>query len=207
MVIKAFKEEREEDVDVTLISESSVAYYSGMLPGFIAGLYDSRDIQIRLAPLCRWAGVEFVERRVVGVDSKRREVVLSADDAANVPEERVLYDVLSMDVGSTSSAHRSPGAGVYAVATRPLNLLDARLGAIEARLGQQLTSEQQPSPPAVRVVVVGSGAAGVELAFAMRARLAARMPGRSVHVLVVGAGVSILPTYPKVRYLSTERLS
>jgi selenide,water dikinase len=40
-------------VRFTLISNESVAYYSGMLPGCLAGLYRPDEIEMELRPLAR----------------------------------------------------------------------------------------------------------------------------------------------------------
>lgn len=45
---------------MTLVSETPTSYYSGMLPGTVAGLYTEDDLQIALEPLAIWSGADFV---------------------------------------------------------------------------------------------------------------------------------------------------
>ena len=55
-------------IRVTLISDSNVAYYSGMLPGCVAGLYKEKDIQIDLVSFSQWCKVRLHQSRCVGLD-------------------------------------------------------------------------------------------------------------------------------------------
>jgi selenide,water dikinase len=48
-----------EGVRVTLISDNPVAWYSGMLPACIAGLYKPKELQIDLQALAHWYGIYF----------------------------------------------------------------------------------------------------------------------------------------------------
>lgn len=151
------------DVRLTLVSDSSHAYYSGMFPGLIAGLYRPDEVRMELRPLARWAGARFVRARVVDVDPEAREVRCEGH-----PPLR--FDLASINVGSTTRGTEIPGAREYAVPTRPIADLYARVVAFEA----------DHAGPGPRVVVVGGGAAGVELAFTLRARLLPRHPGTAV---------------------------
>jgi len=81
-------------VRFTIISDESVAYYSGMLPGCLAGLYRPDEIEMELRPLARWAGIRFIRARVNGVDPNLRQVLF---DEGRPP---LHYDVLSINVGS-----------------------------------------------------------------------------------------------------------
>ncbi len=62
-VVKMLAMNGPPDLRVTLISDSSTAFYSGMLPGCIAGLYAPGQIQIQLRALCNWAGARFIVKR------------------------------------------------------------------------------------------------------------------------------------------------
>lgn len=58
LVLKNLKQQIQEhklDIDLTLISETPVSYYSGMLPGTVAGLYKNEDIMVQLEPLAKWS--------------------------------------------------------------------------------------------------------------------------------------------------------
>src|SRR5262249_13726150 len=82
------------------------------------------------------------------------------------------YDVASLDVGATVRGLDLPGVREYALATRPIARLVAEL---DARIGAL--------PPDPHVAIVGSGAAGVELAFTLGARLRATARTPALHLV------------------------
>jgi len=62
---------------ITLVSRSSSALYSGMVPGLIAGLYAREACSIDLRRLCAQAGVSFVCAEITGLDLTRQELQLA----------------------------------------------------------------------------------------------------------------------------------
>ena len=56
-VLQALARQRAADIDAVLVTPSPWQYYSGMLPGFIAGHYAEADCRIDLRPLAKAAGV------------------------------------------------------------------------------------------------------------------------------------------------------
>lgn len=139
---------------VTLLSPHRHAVYSGMIPGLIAGHYRIESCRIDLRALAARAGVRIVEDYAARVDAARREVITAAG-------ERVPYDLLSLDVGSTAG---EPAAGAeYTLRVRPVETFFAgwdRLRGSMTKGGVQ------------RIAVVGGGAAGVEVLLAMQQALA-----------------------------------
>ena len=158
-VIKALNAAaRPRNVRVSLIEPQLEACYSGMVPGCVAGLYDAHEAQIQLEPLAKWASIEFLRTRVLDVDPVAREV-RCADGTT------LRYDALSLDIGScTRGAQAVPGVAEHAICSRPISALLARVEAAERGF------LALPEEDAIRAVVVGGGAAGIELALALRAR-------------------------------------
>ena len=78
----------------TLISPDTRTPYSGMLPGLIAGHYDEDQVYIDLVPLCRFAGVDFIQAEVGAMDLREQTLALFGRPAIH-------YDFLSLDIGST----------------------------------------------------------------------------------------------------------
>ncbi len=164
---------------VTLVDAAQFATYSGMLPGLIAGHYSFDDCHVDLARLAQTAGVGFVQSRACGIDTARRRVVF--DDGA-----RLDYDVLSVDVGSTPPTAQVAGAAEHAIAVKPFSVFAQRW---ERLIASALAGSLR------NVVVVGGGAAGLELVLAMQYRLAQAAPARPVDFTVVTAAACLVPDH------------
>src|SRR5260221_5986273 len=74
-VLKSFGDAPAEGVRLALLSPSRHAFYSGMVPGVVAGHYRPEDCRIDLGALAARAGARFLEDSAVGVDPERREGV------------------------------------------------------------------------------------------------------------------------------------
>ena len=133
---------------ITLVSRCSTALYSGMVPGLVAGLYSRGQAAIDLRQLCQLAGVSFVQAEITGLDLSGRQLLLG-DRAA------LGFDWLSLDVG----AEIAEEAGALAV--KPL---EPFLAWCEKAVADRV-AQPKPQPR-----LVGSGAAAVELALALRGR-------------------------------------
>jgi len=174
--------------EVTLVTRAPWLVYSGMVPGVIAGHYELDDCSIDLARLATRAGVRTVFSEAVRVDDAARVVVCANGNA-------ISYDLLSLDVGSVSPMERVRGAREHAVPMRPLDGVVKRFVALldAARAGR------------VRAVtLVGGGAAGVELAFAMAHRLRAEL-GAPPHVRVITDTPAIVPEFPAMARARLKR--
>ena len=63
LVLKTLKKEIKDNnlnVDLTLVSESELSYYSGMLPGAVSQLYKNEDIMVWLEPLAKWCNANWI---------------------------------------------------------------------------------------------------------------------------------------------------
>ncbi len=155
-----------------LVVDRHAAVYSGMVPGFVAGEYTESELTIDVHPLARRAGARVVYGRAESVDADRRLVHI-----AGRPPLR--YDLCSLNVGSTVAGLDVPGVRDHALATRPIGDFVREL---ERRLAEL------PVDRPVNVVIVGGGAAGVELAFTVQHRLRARR----AHVTLLDRGREVL---------------
>lgn len=160
---------------VTLIAPYDRQLYSGMVPGFVAGHYALEDCVIPLAPLLQRSGIRWLQRSVRGLDATAQTVTL--DDGSTLP-----YDWLSLNTGPVQDRVRMeqtmPGVREHGLFIRPIEAFGA--------LWPQVVEMASTHP--VRVAVIGAGAAGMELAMAIRHRL----PHASVTLLCgttpLGAG-------------------
>ena len=88
-VLKSFGDAPAEGVHLALLSPSRHAFYSGMVPGVVAGHYRSEDCRIDLGALAARAGARFLLDSAAGVDAARREVTTARG-------ERLRYDILAL---------------------------------------------------------------------------------------------------------------
>lgn len=134
---------------VTLVTPQATQLYSGMLPGLIAGHYRLEDVRIDLAGLAARAHAELVQGTVQALD-------LAAKVARLSDSTELRFDVVSINIGA--AIDRSvPGGAVRALAVKPY---DSFVSGLSGRtIG--------------RVAIAGAGAAGLELAMALRHRGAA----------------------------------
>jgi pyridine nucleotide-disulfide oxidoreductase family protein len=163
---------------VTLVSPHARQLYSGMVPGVVAGHYSLEQASIHLAPLAQAAGVRLLEDAAAALDTNANAVTLHSGT-------RLGYDLISLDTGSVMHADTLPGAAQHALLVRPIETFVQGLDLLLARATQS----------ALSVVVVGGGAAGVELALALQHRFSAAQPvsatARSSVVLLTGGGAPL----------------
>lgn len=158
--------------DVTLVDPHPHLHYSGMATGIISGSHAPGSNRIDVRRLVERGGGRFVQGRVDRVLHPDRTLVL--EDGTAVP-----YDAVSFCLGSET---RSTGAGI------PIKPV-AYTAEIRARI---LDLGRDTAP---RVLVVGGGAAGCEVA----ANAAALMRDRGLDgtVTLVEAGPTLLESSPK----------
>jgi selenide,water dikinase len=165
-------------VEVTLVSPSPHHHYSGMVPGFLQGVYAEAELTLDLGWLARRAGARLVEAMAEAIDVAGRAVEASG--------ARLPFDVLSLDVGADPAGLDVPGVREHAVTIRPMRQAVALRARVDA-----LGAAARGGP--VRVVVVGAGAGGVEVTLAVHRRI--RAGGARPAVALVEAAPQVLPDY------------
>jgi selenide,water dikinase len=143
---------------ITLVARDLETPYSGMLPGWVAGLYTREAIHIDLVRLAQACGARLIHAEALRIDPVGKRVELAG--RPSIP-----YDLLSIDVGITPDLSTIQGAAEHAIAVKPIG------GFIE-RWTSLLAAALSPGGPR-RIGVVGGGAAGAELVMATAARLRA----------------------------------
>ncbi|MEH7828444.1 selenide, water dikinase SelD [Gemmobacter denitrificans] len=156
---------------LTVINPGPVAPYTGMLPGLIAGHYRRDEIMIDLVALARFAGARVVLDRAIGIDRTAGRVILQ--DRAPIR-----YDIASVDIGISSDLPMLPGYAEHGVAAKPLGAYAEAWAGFVAR-----------ALPAPRVVVIGAGIGGVELALASQYRLA--QTGAAPQITLIDRGTAL----------------
>ena len=160
---------------LTLIDPGVEAYYSGMLPGALAGHFSTDEITIDLVRLAQSAGARFVHGAASGIDLEQ--------GAVHVPGRPAIeFDLASLDIGIHTMMPDLPGFAEHVEPVKPIGpFVQAWLGFVTG------------SGPA-RVAVIGGGVAGVEVALAMAFALRAR--GRRATVSVIEAGNALKALRP-----------
>lgn len=158
-VVRMWRMHAIPDADLTCISDRSVATYSGMLPAVLAGQLAPEKMQIDLVRLSASVGARLIVGNVAGIDREKHEVRF--DDRPPIP-----YDVLSIGIGSvptTSALHLGSGEKMRESALIKIKPMQTFLGRLRARLERLKAANAR-----VRVVVVGSGVAGLEILFCIQ---------------------------------------
>lgn len=159
---------------VTLVTPWPQLTYSGMVPGLVAGHYELAQCVVPLRAAADAARVHWIEGRAAGIDATARRVRLADGSVLE-------YDVLSLDTGATMDRDALPGAREHGLFVRPIEQFTV--------LWERCRELALTRP--LFVVVVGAGAAGVELAMAIAHRLGAR-----VRVSLVTGGTAPVPGHP-----------
>src|SRR5712692_3964821 len=181
-VLKRFGMRPAAGVRLSLITRDVETPYSGMLPGYVAGLYRFDECHIDLVRLARFAGARLIHDEALGLDLAGRRVLCR-------DHPPIRYDLVSLDIGSTPRLDDVPGAAEHTVSVKPIAQFGARW---EALLERARDLKQ------LRLAIVGGGAGGVELALSVQHRLAGLLKARPEVTLVTREG--LLPSHnPRVR--------
>jgi len=174
-VLKQLAARPRADIEVILIAPYARQVYSGMVPGWMAGHYTLDQCAAELGPLATAAGVRLLRDSVTGIDAGQQMVSTACHASLS-------YDVLSLDVGALVDTSCLADTGARLLAIRPLEAFI---------VGWQAYVEASTQVGKSQLVVVGGGAAGVELALAARHRLRGLMPDTAASVTLV-AGRQLL---------------
>ncbi len=197
-VLRRLAEENHPPVDLTVVSASRRQLYSGMVPGYLYGAYREDEIAVEVAPLVERAGGRLVPGRATAVESDRREVVVEAGaepgSAPGGSTERIPYDLVSLNVGSRTLGEDTPGVLDHAAVVKPIQearTLRHRIDALAARPAERTAQGVEGR----RAVIVGGGAAGVEVTCAVATALDRARPRVADEdaVTLIEAGPRILP--------------
>lgn len=146
-----------------------------MIPGFVSGFYTLEECHIDLSRLARYANARVIVSSATFIDIERQKVGL---EGSRPP---IGYDVLSINVGITPAC-AVPGAEKYVTPVKPISSFASKLG--------KLIHDYQNGSALYKVVVVGGGPGGVELACALQYRLGmlSKSVGRPFKVSLVSKG-------------------
>ena len=163
---------------IGLLNPGPYAWYSGMLPGLLAGRYQPEQCRVSLAELCRALGVELISGSVASLKAQTRELTL--EDG-----RQLSANWLSLNVGSLPKPLPTEGADMQVLPVKPFGAF--------LECWQYWQASPQP------LAILGGGAAGVELALAM----AAGVP----QLTLISAGQLLAGHPPKLRERALRHLA
>lgn len=189
-VLKDLPALRDAGHHVTLVSPADHHYYSGMGPGMLSGHYAPRECRFNVRAMAERGGATFIRSRFASLEPERRVARLENGMAVG-------YDVCSFNTGSkVPPVVAGCGRGnVFPV--KPIeNLLAAR-----TLLQGMVADGRRP-----KVLVIGGGPAGFELAGASCALIACGCT--ETPDVSIAPGKTLLPRFPeRVRQLAYRSLS
>ncbi len=174
------------DARTILVSPHRQTRYSGMIPGTVAGDYAVEDGLIDLAALADRAGAELVLDRCIAIDPAAQFIQTESHGD-------IAFGCCSIDTGGVGMAADALGSDPRLIDVRPIGTFLSRLSRWEKH-AQVRTSH---------IAVVGGGAGGVELAFALRKRFV----GPKVTLTLVAGAAGLLDGFsPRARLLAKREL-
>ena len=133
-----------------LISPTPKAWYSGMMPGMIAGRFAPDACAIDLRPLCKAVGLRLISAGIASCHARGHKLELTNGTGLS-------YEILSINSGSQPPTLESDGS-IQQVPAKPFPAFK-----------EQWQHWRRQAPP--RLAVVGGGAAAFELALALQKSL------------------------------------
>ncbi|KWV90923.1 FAD-dependent oxidoreductase [Erythrobacter sp. YT30] len=159
----------------TLLTPEPYLRYSGMVPGWISGEHAKDEARVDLAGLARAGGAELVLDRCVAIDPDARSILTQANGV-------LTFDIASIDTGGVGHAAKVLGDDPRLIDVRPIDGFVDRIAEL---------------PSAERIAVIGGGAGGIEIAFALRNRASEQQVPA---VTLVSGEAGLLPDFsPAVR--------
>ena len=150
-VLKAFAMKPLQGLRLTIVTNSSRTPYSGMLPGYVEGVWQDDDLHIDLRHLAAAAGARIIVAPVTGINANLKQICF--DD-----RPPLAFDLLSINIGGQPNLAMIDGAAKHAIPVKPIAMFQKQF--------ETLFTQKLPK----KLAVIGGGAAGCELALALITR-------------------------------------
>ncbi len=164
-------------LELVLVAPHDPVFLADAMPDFVAGARSASQCSVALAPLLRASSARWLPRRAIGLDAAQHTLLLDNGDALN-------YDLLSINTGLAQSRAGTeallPGAREHGLFVDNAQAFAALWPRVLALPPEQLRS----------IAVIGASSIGVQVALALRQRLA------HVAITLITGGQPVLPEYP-----------
>ena len=162
-VLKAFAMKPLPGLRLTLVTTSSRTPYSGMLPGYVEGVWQDEDLHIDLRHLAAAANARMIVATVTGIDANLKQIYFDDRPALR-------FDLLSINIGGQPSLAMIDGAAKHAIPVKPIAKFQTQFERLISLKSQQKPAQNLPRTLPKKLAVIGGGAAGCELALALITR-------------------------------------
>ncbi|MGH7160384.1 MAG: NAD(P)/FAD-dependent oxidoreductase [Acetobacteraceae bacterium] len=194
--------------EITLVEKARIHLWKPLLHAVAAGSKIPGEHELNYLAQAHWHGFRFHFGEMIGLDRRRKEVLLAAtaDEEGRpiTPPRAVRYDTLVIAVGSMTNDFGTPGVAEHAI---PLETPEQAMRFNRRLVNACIRAQTQPEPVKagqLHVAIIGAGATGAELAAELyrtvREVLAYGLdrvdPARDVRIVLVEAADRILPTLP-----------
>ena len=196
-------------VAVTLVDQCSTHVWKPLLHEVAAGRMDAAAHDLDYLALAHWHHFRFQQGAFGRIDRARHEVTLERvidEDGEEILPVRVLpYDTLVLCLGSVSNDFGVTGVAEHAIwldTARDAERFHRKLIAACVRVDAQRAAGDDAAK--VRLVIIGAGATGVELAAELRQTTEAHaaygldhLAPRDIRITIVEAAARVLPPLPQ----------
>ena len=165
---------------ITLITNEIDTPYSGMIPGYIEGIYSWRDSHIDLYRLCLKLNVRFIHAEVERVSAYEKEIYFK-------DRPKIKFDVLSINTGIQSNNREIKGAAKYCLPVKPISKLTNNFL-------NKITNFKS-------IAFIGGGAGSVELALAIKKRFL--NINQDIKITIITGKRGLLSTFPQKTKLTS----
>ena len=169
---------------ITLITNEIDTPYSGMIPGYIEGIYSWRDSHIDLYRLCLKLNVRFIHAEVERISAYDKEIYFK-------DRPKIKFDVLSINTGIQSNNSDIKGAAKYCLPVKPISKL-------ANNFLNKITNYKS-------IAFIGGGAGSVELALAIKKRFL--NINQEIKITLISGKRGLLSAFPqKTKLISLKTL-
>ncbi|PPQ40617.1 NADH dehydrogenase [Rhodoblastus acidophilus] len=205
-------------LDISLVERDRTHVWKPKLHEIAAGSMDMSAHEVNYLAHSHWHGYRYRIGEMIGLDRARREVhvapFLDSEGREVTPERVIGYDTLVLSIGSQSNDFGTPGVKDFAMK------LESQADAArfhEALINACIRAHVQQAPlrpEQMKVVIIGAGATGVELAAELHRTtrevvaygLDGVDPGKDIKITLLEAAERVLPSLPPRLSAATEQL-
>lgn len=164
-------------IKVSVVSENTRHYYSGMAPGYIGGTYTKEEISFDIKSMIEKKGGIFIKDQVIKTNPNKKELILKNSQNIN-------YDIISFNTGSIIN---------------PLNITDSEnvfnVKPIYELIKLKECLFQFSFKDKINICIAGAGPAGIEISCAIDYFL--RKRGIKNYKIILVSGNSFLRGFSK----------